>query len=80
MRSDPRIACQVGAALRRLREQRGVRQTMTADLAGVTRAMLSAYETGRQCPNLATLVTLLRALDCTAEDFGRLLGPWDCLP
>jgi transcriptional regulator with XRE-family HTH domain len=78
MRSDPRIARQVGAALRRLREQRGHRQTMAADLAGITRGMLSAYETGRQCPSLATLVAILRALDCTAEDFGRLLGPWGC--
>jgi transcriptional regulator with XRE-family HTH domain len=80
MKSDRRIARQVGAALRRIRERRGMKQYMLAELACVTRGMLSAYETGRQCPNLATLVRVLQALDCDAEAFGRYVGPWGCLP
>lgn len=39
--------------------------------------MLSRYEHGRQYPSLPSLVKILRALDCTAEDFGNRLGPWD---
>jgi transcriptional regulator with XRE-family HTH domain len=80
MSADARIARQVGAALRRLREEKGNRQSMVADLAGITRGMLSAYETGKQCPSLATMVRVLQALDCSAEDFGRHVGPWGCLP
>jgi transcriptional regulator with XRE-family HTH domain len=79
MKSDERVARQVGAALRRLREARGLRLSKLADLAGITRPMLSRYEHGHASPVLATLVKVLQALDCTAEDFGRHLGPWGCL-
>jgi hypothetical protein len=37
-----------------------------------------AYETGRQCPSVATVAKVLAALNCSAEDFGRYIGPWDC--
>jgi transcriptional regulator with XRE-family HTH domain len=74
-----RVAHQIGAALRRLRERRGARQNRIADLAGITKGMLSAYETGRQCPSLPTLVSLLQALDCSAELFGQYVGPWGCV-
>jgi transcriptional regulator with XRE-family HTH domain len=40
--------------------------------------MLSRYEHGRQQPTLTTLVKILRVLDCSAEDFGKRLGPWGC--
>jgi transcriptional regulator with XRE-family HTH domain len=50
-----------------------------AKRAGIRNTMLSAYETGRQCPALPTLVKLLQALDCSAEEFGRHVGPWGCV-
>jgi|HubBroStandDraft_3_1064219.scaffolds.fasta_scaffold12831_2 transcriptional regulator with XRE-family HTH domain len=74
-----RVAHQIGSALRRLRERRGAKQYRVAEFADITKGMLSAYETGRQCPSLPTLVRLLRVLDCTAEEFGRYIGPWGCV-
>jgi transcriptional regulator with XRE-family HTH domain len=79
MSASTRVAHQIGAALRRLRERRGVAQYKVADLAGITKGMLSAYETGRQCPSLPTLVSVLQALDCSAEMFGKYIGPWGCV-
>ena len=38
------------------------------DTVGVTKGMLSAYETGRQKPSLETLEKLLTALDCNLHD------------
>jgi transcriptional regulator with XRE-family HTH domain len=78
--SNLRISRQVGGALRRLRLARRLDQKQVAGRAGVTVSMLSRYEHGRQHPSLPNLVKVLRALDCSAEDFGRHLGPWGCLP
>jgi transcriptional regulator with XRE-family HTH domain len=80
MSPDHRTALQVGAALRRLRQERGARQCLLAEKAGITKAMLSNYERGRRCPALPTLVKILQALGCSAEEFGRHLGPWGSLP
>jgi transcriptional regulator with XRE-family HTH domain len=77
--SNQRISRQVGGALRRLRLARCLGQKQVAGRAGVTVSMLSRYEHGRQHPSLPNLVKVLRALDCSAEDFGRHLGPWGCL-
>jgi hypothetical protein len=38
--------------------------------------MLCSYERGRLCPSLPTLVKVLTALDCSADEFGQHLGPW----
>jgi transcriptional regulator with XRE-family HTH domain len=75
-KSNQRIARQVGAALRRVREERECRQHRVAAAAGISRRLLAAYEGGRQLASVAALTTLLTVLDCTAEDFGRHLGPW----
>jgi transcriptional regulator with XRE-family HTH domain len=76
MKSDERVARQIGFALRRIRERRDIRQYVVADLAGISKGMLSGYENGRHAPNLANLVRVLRALDCSAEEFGLHVGPW----
>ncbi len=78
--SNQRIARQVGGALRRLRLERRLLSKQVASRAGISRPMLSRYEHGQQHPSLPNLVKVLRALDCSAEDFGRHLGPWGCLP
>jgi transcriptional regulator with XRE-family HTH domain len=52
----------LGRALRWLREKAGLRQYETATAAGITKAMLSAYETGKQSPSLESLEKVLDAL------------------
>jgi len=76
----------LGKALRWLREKEGLRQYETARAAGITKAMLSAYETGKQRPSLPSLEKILdalgvdlmavaRALDHVNERRPRLPGP-----
>jgi transcriptional regulator with XRE-family HTH domain len=68
------LAQQVGAALLHLRHERQLRQYMLADLAGMTKGMLSAFETGRQIPSLLSLVKLLAAMGISWQHFGRALA------
>ncbi len=63
----------LGRALRWLRERQNKRQYQVADAAGITKAMLSAYETGKQKPSLETLEKILRALDCDLNDLHNAL-------
>jgi transcriptional regulator with XRE-family HTH domain len=58
----------LGQALRWLRERQGRKQYQVADRAGITKGMLSAYETGRQRPSLETLEKLLETLECDLND------------
>jgi transcriptional regulator with XRE-family HTH domain len=80
MKADERVARQVGRALRRLRLDQDFLMKQVAGRSGITVSMLSLYEHGHRCPSLPNLVKILRALDCTAEEFGNCLGPWGCLP
>jgi transcriptional regulator with XRE-family HTH domain len=63
----------VGAALRLLRIRGGRRQCQVAVAAGITKAMLSAYETGKRLPSLKTLGPLLDALDADLADLHQAL-------
>jgi transcriptional regulator with XRE-family HTH domain len=58
----------LGQALRWLRERQGKKQYQVADSAGITKGMLSAYETGRQRPSLETLEKILDTLGCDLND------------
>jgi len=53
----------LGPALRFLRRRKGLRQCDVADRAGVTRAMLSAFERGARVPSLRSLAAVLNAQD-----------------
>ena len=64
---------QIGRALRWMREHRNLKQYQVARSAGVTRPMLSAYETGKQLPSLITLANILDALDAGLEELARAL-------
>lgn len=55
----------LGPALRWLRERQGKKQYNVADSAGITKGMLSAYETGRQRPSIETLDKILGTLGCS---------------
>jgi transcriptional regulator with XRE-family HTH domain len=63
----------VGRALRLLRLRRGRRQFQIEAQAGITKAMLSAYETGKRQPSLRTLGSLLDALEADLADLHRAL-------
>ena len=58
----------LGQALRWLRGRLGKKQYQVAQAAGITKGMLSAYETGRQRPSLETLEKLLTTLECDLND------------
>ncbi|MEM7048005.1 MAG: helix-turn-helix transcriptional regulator [Acidobacteriota bacterium] len=63
----------IGQALRRLRVHRGLKQFEAAQAAGITKAMLSAYETAKRRPSLGTLAHLLDALGADLGDLHRAL-------
>jgi transcriptional regulator with XRE-family HTH domain len=63
----------LGRALRWLRDRQSKRQYQVADAAGITKAMLSAYETGKQKPSLDTLEKILSALECDLNDLHNAL-------
>jgi transcriptional regulator with XRE-family HTH domain len=58
----------LGKALRWLRAKQDKRQYQLAGEAGITKAMLSAYETGKQRPSLETLEKILDALGAELAD------------
>ncbi len=58
----------LGQALRWLRDRQGKKQYQVADTAGITKGMLSAYETGRQRPSIETLEKILDTLGCDLND------------
>ncbi len=59
----------LGQALRLLRSRLGVTQVSIAERAGLTKAMLSCYETGSQLPSMQSLASTLKAL---GGDFHQL--------
>jgi transcriptional regulator with XRE-family HTH domain len=58
----------LGTALRALRHQRQRKQVGLSAETGVTKGMLSSYETGRQLPSLKTLVAVLMGLEYDFHD------------
>lgn len=58
----------LGKALRWMREKKNQKQYQIAESAGITKAMLSAYETGKQRPTLDTLEKILSALQSDLGD------------
>ncbi len=58
----------LGKALRWIRDKQGKKQYQVADAAGVTKAMLSAYETGKQKPSIETLEKVMAALRIDLAD------------
>ncbi len=81
MGEEPRL----DNVVRAFRERRGWSQQDLAARAGLSRAGVSAIETGRLAPSTAAALALARALDCAVEDLFRLRsagavevgdGPW----
>jgi transcriptional regulator with XRE-family HTH domain len=68
MQTHESLLSRLGAALRWLRDRQARKQYQVADSAGITKGMLSAYETGRQRPSLETLEKILQTLGCDLND------------
>ncbi len=60
-------AAAFGAALRAIRERRGLRQQELAAAAGVTAPQVSSFESGARMPTVRTLRRLAAALDTTLD-------------
>lgn len=63
----------LGKALRWIRDKQEKKQYQVAEAAGVTKAMLSAYETGKQKPSIETLEKILSALHVDLADLSNAL-------
>lgn len=63
----------LGKALRWLRTRQDRKQYEIAETAGITKAMLSAYETGKQNPSIETLEKILDALGVDLMDLHNAL-------
>lgn len=63
----------LGPALRLLRDRRRIRQYQLAELAGVTKAMLSSYETGSSIPSLQSLSSILHALNSDLHELQQAM-------
>jgi transcriptional regulator with XRE-family HTH domain len=58
----------LGDALVLLRRQRGLNQAEAAARAGMTKGMISMYESGKQKPSLDSLSKILESLGCGLDD------------
>ncbi len=63
----------VPEALKLIRQGAGFRQTDVSERSGLTKAMLSSYETGKTLPNLGSLTAFLSAIDKDLSDFQEVL-------
>jgi transcriptional regulator with XRE-family HTH domain len=70
-----RINRQVGAALRRVRLDRGFKQYVVAQVVGIDPRVLSRIEHGERMPPPPLMENLLIVLKCSAEEFGSWFGP-----
>ena len=55
----------LGQAIRTARRSRGMTQAQLSAAAGVSRPQISTIESGLANPGMATVMRLLRALDCS---------------
>ena len=79
-RRQLRVLTGLDQILRRLRRQRRLSQSALARRAGITRAMISAYENGHSQPSLATLDRLLAALEVTPGELAAALDAAKAAP
>lgn len=58
----------LGSRIRAIRQERKITQEKLAEAAGVGVTHISHIETGNSVPSLQTLVDILNALDCSADE------------
>jgi transcriptional regulator with XRE-family HTH domain len=64
---DPALVS-LGAAIRRVRQDRGVSQEELAHRSAVDRSYMSSIERGRQNPGILSVLRIAHALDMTATE------------
>ena len=67
----------VGAAIRRVRELRGIDQIELSRKTGLGKSQISKYETGRDLPKLENLGKIIAALETTPQSFFRVVALLD---
>jgi len=75
--TDTVMFANLGVALARVRELRGVSQTKVARLAGIGKSQLSKYESGKELPKLDSLEKVLLVLNLGHFEFFRMLALLD---
>lgn len=58
----------IGEKIRGYRQRTGLSQNELAKRVGVTRAVVTAWESGKACPKLDKLYPLANALKCTIAE------------
>ena len=58
----------IGSRIRNIRIQRGLSQEQLAESVGVGTAHISHIETGNSTPSLRTMLDIINALDCSADE------------
>jgi len=71
---DGDLRAQVGARLRRLREESGLSQQQVSERGGLAQESLSRIENGRRAPRLETLRKLARGMDMTLPELLQSLS------
>ena len=69
------LAAEIGARIRAIRENRGWRQKVLADDAGIHPSQLSRYEGGLELPYIDTLVRICDTLEVGVEEVAKGFGP-----
>lgn len=62
-----------GPALKRMRQERGLKQIQVALGSGLSKAMVSSYEAGHALPSLESLSAYLGALGCGLGDLQKAM-------
>ena len=58
----------IGANIRRIREEKGLKQVELAKMANVTQAMICQIERGIKPPSLPLSVDIAKVLECSIDD------------
>ena len=68
MQGGDKVKKSIGEKIRGYRQRGGLSQNALAKRVGVTRAVVTAWESGKACPKLDKLSPLANALKCTVAE------------
>ena len=68
MQGGDKVKKSIGEKIRGYRQRTGLSQNDLAQRVGVTRAVVTAWESGKACPKIDKLKPLAEALRCNVAD------------